>query len=215
MTMSEQHLSMYSQRTFVRTLSLFILPLLTFICCFTASAGEGDIQISLQETEWRWEENTSAVFSGTVSASSLPEKVLMKLSVSTVPETGETGEAVFQNVNGKKLTIRKQKPEYTLNAEGLTEYDFTGIWNTPDSVLFTRVDILLQLWSADGSSLLGEQTLSVSRDTSEVVEKDDGRIRLRENFSGWTLYIAVAAAAVWALALIRILINRRNMRQKR
>ena len=214
MTMSEHHVHLNFRMKRICFFALFLIPFLVSCFCIPA-ACEGNIQISLQENEWTWEENSTAVFSGTIQSASLPEKVLMKLSVAAVPEKEDAGEAVFQNVNGKKLTIRKQKPEYTFSADGISEFGFTGIWNTPESVLFTRVDILLQIWNADGSELLAEQTLSVSREASDVVEKDDGRIRLKENFSDWTLYIAIAAAAVWILAVIRVLINRKKIKKQR
>ena len=211
--MSEHHTNLKYCRIFLYIFAFIMIPaLLTASCSF--SEDENGILISLQESEWTWEENSSAVFTGSIKAGSLPDKVLMRLSVTTVPDKEDAGEAVFQNVNGKKLTIRKQKPEYSLTADGISEFDFTGIWNTPDSVLFTRVDILLQIWNEDGSALLGEQTLSVSREASEIVEKDDGRIRLKENFSDWTLYIAIAAATVWILAVIRILLNRKKANKK-
>ena len=217
MTMTDSYTYLNIRRSSVRCIMVLSVLLLFLIqtCCSFAS-GEESILITLQENEWTWEENSAAYFSGTVKADeSLPDKILMKLSLSAAPENENAGEVVFQNVNGKKLTIRKQKPEYSVSAEGLKEFDFSGVWNTPDAVKFTRVDILLQIFNAEGSSLLAEQTLTVSRDLADVVEKDDGKIRLKDYFSDWTVYIAAGAAVIWILAVVRAVLNRKKTNKER
>lgn len=187
-----------------------------FIICSGPVRADGKIIEILQEKEWTWEENSAATFEGSVSLDGLPEgKLLLRLSFTTDPKASDPGQVVFHTVNGTKLTLRKQKPEYVFDPEGQETLQFAGNWKTPDSVFFTKVDILFQVCTEDGSRVLDEKRLTVSRSASEIIEKDDGRFRLRVDFSGWTRYAAIAAGAVWILAAVRLILNRNKKKKER
>ncbi len=189
-----------------RLCSLLLTVLMFFPCCTFAS---DTVNAVLQETEWTWEESSSAVFTGKVSYDELPcKKFLLKLSITTDPESPNPGEVIFHDVNGKKLTLNKQKPEYKFSPEDLKSFDFTGYWKTPDNVYFTSVAISLQVCTEDGDTVLGESRLEVSRRSSDMANQNDGRFRIRADLSQWTLYAAVAAGVLWVLATVRILLNR-------
>lgn len=193
-------------RCYIRVLILIAVLIMT-----TAASATEPCTIVLGETDWTWEGEQIAYFEGTVSSSeSLPEKVKLKLTLSAFPEGADPGKVVFSNVNGKKLTIKKQQSEYVLSAEGLDSFPFTGNWKTPENVPFTRVEITFQILDEKEENLLGEQKMTVTRDASEAVQKDDGKIRLKENFSGWTAWAGAAAVVIWILAGLRILINHRK-----
>ena len=201
----------------MRRFGLFplILALTLFICpslCLT----EEESDVKLAEKEWTWEEKSIASFSGEMETGSLPEgKLLLKLSIATEPKATDPGEVVFQTVNGKKLTLKKQKAEFTFNHEDQDELSFIGNWKTPDDVFFTKVEITFQICTEDGETVLAEQKLNVSRTAAEVTAKDDGKIRLKTDFSAWILWGVVAAAVIWILAILRIVLNHIKQKKER
>ncbi len=197
-----------------RVYCLFLAAVL-FLCPVFSRAEEKAGTV-LSEKEWTWEENSIASFQGILSMEGLPTgKLLLKLSLATDPKGSNPGEIVFQTVNGKKLTLRKQKAEYAVDHEDSDSLEFVGNWRTPDDVFFTKVDILLQVCTEDGSTVLAEQKLTVSRNAAELLEKDDGKIRLKTDFSAWTLWIGIGAAVIWMLAVIRILLNHTKKKKGR
>lgn len=174
------------------------------LCC-----AEGENAVTLQEKEWTWEKNNIASFEGSASLAGMPQgKLLLKLSIDTEPKATDPGEVVFQTVNGKKLTIKKQKPEYTVTHEDSDELTFTGNWRTPDDVFFTKAEITFRICTEDGETVLAQQKLTVSRTKEEMAQADDGKIKLRADFAEWTLWAGIAAGVIWLLALIRIGMNR-------
>jgi len=197
------------------TRRLCILLLVLLLLGSGTACAAGSVRTELQEAEWTWDESSTASFTGTVSFNELPcENLLLKLSFTTDPDSTNRGSVVFHTVNGKKLTIRKQQPEYTFTPGELNSFDFTGNWKTPENVFFTKVLITLQVCTEDGETVLGESKLTVQRDASELANKEDGKFRLRTDFSKWTLWIAIAAGAGWALAVARILWNHKRSKKE-
>ena len=191
-------------------LPLLILTAMLLLLSFSGLAA-GDSSITLSEKEWTWEKKNIASFEGTATTDSLPEgKLLLKLSLTTEPKATDPGEIVFQTVNGKKLTLKKQKDEFVFNHENQEPLTFIGNWRTPDDVFFSSVEITFRICTEDGETVLAEQKMKVSRTAAEMAEKDDGKIRLKADFSAWTLWIGIAAGVIWLLAIIRIAINHRT-----
>ena len=146
----------------------------------------------------------------------MPEgKLLMKLTFNTEPRATDPGEVVFHTVNGKKLTLRKQKAEYTFDPKGQDTLEFIGNWKTPDDVFFTKIEIELQICSEDGSTVLAGNKLTVSRSASEMAEKEDGKIRLKIDASAWILRILIAAGVIWIFAVLRIIVNRNSGKKEK
>ena len=184
-----------------------ILAALLFICPALCPAEEESV-VKLTEKEWTWEGNNIASFEGKASLAGMPEgKLTLKLSFTTEPKATDPGDIVFQTVNGKKLTLKKQKAEYTFSSDGQEELDFIGNWKTPDDVFFTRVEITFRICTEDGNTVLDEQKLTVSRTTSEMLNADDGKIRIKADFSAWTVWASIAAGVIWIAAVARILLN--------
>ena len=196
-------------------LTCLLLVTILFICP-VLSMADGDTSIQLAETEWTWEENSIAVFEGKASLDGMPEgKLPMKLTFNTEPRATDPGEVVFHTVNGKKLTLRKQKAEYTFDPKGQDTLEFIGNWKTPDDVFFTKIEIELQICSEDGSTVLAGNKLTVSRSASEMAEKEDGKIRLRIDASAWILRILIAAGVIWILSVLRIIVNRNSGKKEK
>ena len=186
------------------------------ICCMSpcAASRQDTATIEINQLEWTWNPLDVATFEGTVHlGEGAPDKLLLKLSFSAFPESGEPGEVVFSSVDGKKLTLRKQKPEYTVSPENRDTLSFVGNWKTPDNAYLTRVEITCSVYDESGAVLIAENKLTESRNESEILAIDDGRIRLPYNFPLWTRYAAAAAAAVWLLAIFRIIVNKRRKKR--
>ena len=186
-------------------------------CCTALSLAENENdRTGLSEKEWTWEDNSVATFQGSVSLENLPAgKLLLKLSFKTDPQSTNPGDVVFQSVNGKKLTLRKQKPDYLIEHGEENTMEFVGGWRTPEDVYFTGISILLQICSEDGSTILKEEKLNVSRSQAEVNEKDDGKFRLKTDFSMWIRWTAVAAGIIWICASLRVIINKTRNKKRR
>ena len=193
-----------------------LIPAAIAIILLAASAAAANgpaVTAELHSSEWTWEEKNIAMFEGSVSSeNALPEKVLLRLSFTVSPGQTDTdaGEMVFSAVNGKKLTIRKQKPEITADTGGSDRLTFSGSWKTPERMPFTKAEIHLRVYGEDESTLLAEKKMTVSRDASELVIKDDGKFRIRENFTEWTTAAAAAAILIWIAALARIVLVHRQ-----
>jgi len=193
-------------------LSMILIAAFALFSC--SACSEESISIELHEQEWTWEAKESAAFEGQVLFDDVPTgKLLMTLSLSVKPESSEPGEVVFQTVNGKKLTIRKQKSEYVFTPGEETSVQFTGAWKTPEDVPFSKAEILFQIRSEDGSALLAEKSLTVSRDSKEISGTGDGKIRINYDLAGWALWIFAAAGVVWAAAGIRIGLNKKKRKE--
>ena len=201
----------------MKKLRLYCLLLVTVLLAYPVlSMADGDTSIQIAETEWTWEENSIAFFEGKASLEGMPEgKLLLKMTFSTEPKATDPGEVVFHTVNGKKLTLRKQKAEYMLDPKGQDTLEFTGIWKTPDDVFFTKIDIDLQICSEDGSNVLDRNRLTVSRNAYEMAEKDDGKIRLKIDASAWIIRIMIASGVIWTLAIVRIIVHKISRKKER
>lgn len=184
--------------------------------CPVLCRSEAEPAIELREKEWTWEGENLASFEGKASLEGLPDgKLLLRLSIDTEPKATNPGEIVFQAVDEKKLTLRKQKEEYLFSREGQDELTFTGNWKTPDDVFFTKVNITFRICTEDGETVLAEQKMTVSRTTEEMLNIEDGKIRLKTDFSAWILWGSVAAGVIWILAVIRIVMNRTARKKER
>jgi hypothetical protein len=78
---------------------------------------------------------------------------------------------------------------------------------------FSKAEILFQIRSEDGSALLADKSLTVSRDSKEISGTGDGKIRINYDLAGWALWIFAAAGVVWAATGIRIGLNKKKRKE--
>jgi len=184
-----------------------------FFLCIFCSYARAEFTSEMHVTDWTWEESKSAVFEGSVTFDRYEQdKMIMKLSFTATPEATDSGRIVFQTVNGKKLTLRKESDTYVFSPGEQTEFRFIGNWRTPESVFFDKVVVMLRVYSEDETTLLSEHRMEVRRESDEQYDPNDGKIRITADFPGMTRIILVAAAAVWTAALVRIFISRKIKR---
>ena len=181
-------------------LMLFLIP------CTSCAAG---ISCEIIPADSSWIPGESALFEGIVSADSAfsADSITLKLSIRTDPVLSEPGTILFSEVNGKKLSIRNQKDEYTVSLQEGGEIRFSGSWLLPENVHLSAVEIVLTVLDPDGS-IIAETSAAVAAETavsgSSGITFPDLTVPIR--------IVAIAAAVVWILAAVRILIHhkRRN-----
>ena len=196
-------------RGFLRC-TIFLAVLIVFVCCSGACA---DFSSEMHVTEWTWEESKSAVFEGSVFFNGYDhDKMVMKLSFTATPEATDSGRIVFQTINGKKLTLRKESDTYVFTPGDQTEFHFIGNWRTPESVFFDKVVVTLRVYSEDEATLLSEHRMEGRRENDEQYDPDDGKIRITADLPGITRIIGIASAAIWTAAIARAFWNRKKKR---
>ena len=181
-------------------LMLFLIP------CASCAAG---ISCEIIPADSSWIPGESALFEGIVSADGAlsADSITLKLSIRTDPVLSEPGTILFSEVNGKKLSIRNQKDEYTVSLQEGGEIRFSGSWLLPENVHLSAVEIVLTVLDPDGS-IIAETSAAVAAETavsgSSGITFPDLTVPIR--------IVAIAAAVVWILAAVRILIHhkRRN-----
>ena len=187
-------------RCCVALLSLIII-MIPYAAC---SAG---ISCGITPAADSWVPGESALFEGAVSADGTAsyDSITMKLSIRTNPDSGEAGTIIFSEVNGKKLSIRNQKDEYTVSLPEGSEIRFTGSWLLPENLYVSEVELVLTVLGPDGT-VLGESAASVAGESSESgpsgMTFPDLTVPIR--------LMIIAAAVVWILAAIRIFIHHKR-----
>ena len=181
---------------------LWALLSAVFLCCCFPACSEG-MTLSLKEGEWTWKEESLATFEGSIQfESAREENLILRLSHETNPQAEDTGETVFYQVNGQKLTLRKQKETYLLNAGDEKEFTFTGCWKTPENTPYKSITLHLQAETESGEKL-AETSLTVLRENA-------GGLKGMSRVGRATVYVGIAAGVVWILAILRILKNRKK-----
>ena len=106
---------------------ILLLPLLLFLISCACAAG---ITCEINPAGSSWIPGESALFEGCISADGTvsSDGATMKLSIRTDPVLSDPGTIVFSEVNGKKLSIRNQKDEYTVSLPAGSEIRFSGSW---------------------------------------------------------------------------------------
>ena len=134
---------------------------------------------------------------------------MMKLSIRTDPVLSETGAIVFSEVNGKKLSIRNQKDEYPVSLQSGSEIRFSGSWLIPENIHVSDAALVLTILDPDGSIL---DEVSAPLSGSESVSSPS--VMMFPDLAAPIRYVLIAAAAVWTLAAVRILIHQKRRKQK-
>ena len=187
---------------------ILLLPLLLFLISCACAAG---ITCEINPAGSSWIPGESALFEGCVSADETVsyDNVMMKLSIRTDPVLSETGAIVFSEVNGKKLSIRNQKDEYPVSLQSGSEIRFSGSWLIPENIHVSDAALVLTILDPDGSIL---DEVSAPLSGSESVSRPS--VMMFPDLAAPIRYVLIAAAAVWTLAAVRILIHQKRRKQK-
>ena len=187
---------------------ILLLPLLLFLISCACAAG---ITCEINPAGSSWIPGESALFEGCISADGTvsSDSATMKLSIRTDPVLSDPGTIVFSEVNGKKLSIRNQKDEYTVSLQAGSEIRFSGSWLIPESIHVSDAALVLTILDPDGSIL---DEVSAPLSGSESVSRPS--VMMFPDLAAPIRYVLIAAAAVWTLAAVRILIHQKRSKQK-
>ena len=187
---------------------ILLLPLLLFLISCACAAG---ITCEINPAGSSWIPGESALFEGCISADGTvsSDSATMKLSIRTDPVLSDPGTIVFSEVNGKKLSIRNQKDEYTVSLQAGSEIRFSGSWLIPENIHVSDIALVLTVLGPDGSILD-----DVSAPVSGSVSGSSPSGTMFPDLAAPIRYVLLAAAAVWILAAVRILIHQKRSKQK-
>ena len=187
---------------------ILLLPLLLFLISCACAAG---ITCEINPASSSWIPGESALFEGCISADGTvsSDSATMKLSIRTDPVLSDPGTIVFSEVNGKKLSIRNQKDEYTVSLQAGSEIRFSGSWLIPENIHVSDIALVLTVLGPDGS-ILDEVSAPVSGNVSGSGPSGT----MFPDLAAPIRYVLLAAAAVWILAAVRILIHQKRSKQK-
>ena len=187
---------------------ILLLPLLFLLISCACASG---ISCEIIPAGSSWIPGESVLFEGCVSADETVsyDNVMMKLSIRTDPVLSETGAIVFSEVNGKKLSIRNQKDEYPVSLQSGSEIRFSGSWLIPENIHVSDAALVLTILDPDGSIL---DEVSAPLSGSESVSRPS--VMMFPDLAAPIRYVLIAAAAVWTLAAVRILIHQKRRKQK-
>ena len=187
---------------------ILLLPLLLFLISCACAAG---INCEINPAGSSWIPGESALFEGCISADGTvsSDSATMKLSIRTDPVLSDPGTIVFSEVNGKKLSIRNQKDEYTVSLQAGSEIRFSGSWLIPENIHVSDIALVLTVLGPDGS-ILDEVSAPVSGNVSGSGPSGT----MFPDLAAPIRYVLLAAAAVWILVAVRILIHQKRSKQK-
>ena len=187
---------------------ILLLPLLLFLISCACAAG---ITCEINPAGSSWIPGESALFEGCISADGTvsSDSATMKLSIRTDPVLSDPGTIVFSEVNGKKLSIRNQKDEYTVSLQAGSEIRFSGSWLIPENIHVSDIALVLTVLGPDGS-ILDEVSAPVSGNVSGSGPSGT----MFPDLAAPIRYVLLAAEAVWILAAVRILIHQKRSKQK-
>ncbi len=186
---------------------ILLFVVLLFSCTTAEKASDPSVMSSsIYKTEWRWTAGDTAEFEGNIICDHVSEDnpVIISLSVDIMPEEAVTTAPFFRYVNGTKQSNRHPKSRITVSSSDRA-IRFSGGWQLPEEVRIDEATIHLKVYNQN-DELLAESDLRMENDQ---VIAGGSAYRLPE-LKNPILYIAAAAAIIWILALIRIIINRQR-----
>ena len=183
-----------------------LLLLVVCLCVWASSAASG-MSVLLSPLDWSWEAGEASTAQVSISPESWGADGTVRVTLSTDPELEDPGRLVFTSVNGKKMTIRNQKDTAALvpGEDGA----FTGIvsWFVPENAHMSTVRIDLDVEDGEGRVLAHETLTMRSEANAAGGEAEKSSI---PDISRYIRYVLIVAAVIWALALFRILLNRKH-----
>ena len=182
---------------------------LGLLCICLCAAAAADMQIKMEAGEWTWEAGGTAAFRGTITTdgADIPGAV-MELSVETRME--DSGEAVFSNLNGKNIKVKKRDARMEMDiAGGNAENTFEGEWYLPAEGTegLAHATIRISITDAAGQKI-GQAEMSVGEQSEAAEPIATGLVQKAEMLRNILL---IAAGAVWLLAIGRhAILNRKK-----
>ena len=181
------------------------------LLCLMAASALGETKIVMNASEdWTWERGGSSAITGSIT----PDQDLAeaKLTLEAEISAENPGQVLFMSVGGKKVKIRKRAPTVEADLTAGQETAFEAEWTVPEELENDIAHAVFRLRVEDSSGKeIAASTLEVGSLETESLVVGSSPVQIAEKLILW---MGVAAAALWALAVLRFLILRRTGKRK-
>ena len=184
-----------------------------FLCvllCTLFGYSYAEIQVSIQEKEWTWNENDINSFQGTIITDHNIPNAVLTLSVKTRLE--DSGEILFTSTNGKKLKIRKRGPSTEADLSSGEEFSFEGEWDLPSNTKegIAWAEITLKIDNSDGQEESVKKIEFGNLDNDQALKGSS----LSDKVNHLIIFFLIACICIWLLAIARYLILKKKKKRK-
>ena len=192
-------------------IAAFVFLVLSICSALSESVSAGRITAG---EEWNWDPGAYNTFEGSIDLSEYKGQeiaVEMTTDLSYDTETEQDSMPVFTVVNGKRIVMLKQTNTIRCTPEkGSFVLDFSGRIRLPEKQRTDRIDFLFILTDSDGTQL---KTVSCRLDNGDDTAQLNGSVfYIRFRTETVTLVLAIAAAAIWTIAVYRSIRTRNRNR---
>ena len=194
----------------VRIIALICIGLL--VCSVVPACAESAATDIVTPQEWSWDPATVNNFTGSIDLSAYAgTELTVRISAEVEPNTelGDNNRPVFTILNGKRVRMAMQTDTavFTPDAEQ-PELAFSGTIRMPEKTRLKKVRLTV-------TALKGTEEVKSVSGTVGLGGGSDGQgsgaFYIPYDIGTITLILACAAAAVWALAILRNrLLNRKK-----
>ena len=155
-------------------------------------AASGEAHLLIEPDEWSWEENAICTFSGVITVNETVPDARLTLSVETRLE--ESGEAVFTEVAGKRLKIRKRSSETTADLDAGAECPFLAQWTVPADTDGGIAWASVKLTVSDSE---GKEIATMSAEIGSRQQDAAAGIKMTDQVNILMVILAAASLLVW------------------
>ena len=161
-------------------------------------AASGEAHLLIEPDEWSWEENAICTFSGVITVNETVPDARLTLSVETRLE--ESGEAVFTEVAGKRLKIRKRSSETTADLDAGAECPFLAQWTVPADTDGGIAWASVKLTVSDSE---GKEIATMSAEIGSRQQDAAAGIKMTDQVNILMVILTAASLLVWLGAILR------------
>ena len=161
-------------------------------------AASGEAHLLIEPDEWSWEENAICTFSGMITVDETVSDARLSLSVETRLE--ESGEAVFTEIAGKRLKIRKRSSETIADLKASAECPFQAQWTVPADTDGGIAWASVKLTVSDSG---GKEIALMAAEVGSRQQDAAAGIKLTDQVNTLMVILATASLLVWLGAILR------------
>ena len=198
----------------IRILNLVLFVILLICCTNAVCEHTAQLQITADNEEWSWDPGAYNQFSGRIDLTEfcgkeLTIKVSTDLSYGGDPE--EDHNPLFTVVNGHRITMLKQKSSAVFTPE--TEnaaFEFSASIKLPEKGHVRSIKLDFRIVDETGTELMKLQDIISAGENA--AGRENGTFYIPYDIGTIIWIITAAAAAVWAVVLIRSVITKKYRR---
>ena len=191
---------------------LVLTAALIFLCCTGTAHCENGAEVEIiPAEEWSWSRGAYNTFSGSINLSDCDGELTVCISTDLQYSTDSEQQSmpVFTSVNGKRIVMTKQTDTVHFTPEDDNrEMSFSASFRLPEKQHVNAVRFTFSIADADGTEL--KKMMGRIESTDEGTGRTDKAFYISADIRMITLIIAVAAALIWSVVLIRSIRTRKT-----